>query len=116
MAPSSQPARISWVWALLPSAALFILAIAISLLTLNSPAQNIPASTGMPTPGPQATPTQIKIVYIVMPGDTLASIAEYFDVSPEAVMQANHLNSPDEIYFGQSLVIPLPASTLTPPP
>lgn len=64
---------------------------------------------------PTATPT----LYIVKGGDTLGSIAIEFDVSVEAIMQANGLSDPNALNVGQSLVIPVQGAVLptsTPPP
>lgn len=66
-------------------------------------------------PGPTVTPT----VYEVKGGDTLGSIALQFDLSVEAIMQANGLTDPNTLSVGQSLVIPVPGfirPTATPQP
>lgn len=115
----------TWGWAL-PAGAVILLILIISLLVQMRPSPNIPSGpipatnpsgiidtyTSIPlasatyTPAPQATTTPFQTIYIVMPGDTLKSISEWFGVSPEAIMEANHLTSPDEIYPNQRLVIP----------
>ena len=71
------------------------------------------ANTPAPTPdgpaltaGPQPTPT----LYTVKSGDSLGSIAEQFDVTVQAIMEANGLADPNLISAGQSLVIPVPGS------
>jgi hypothetical protein len=61
----------------------------------------VPTTTlaaGHPTAVPQ-------IIYVVRDGDTLWNIAIRFDVSVEALMNANHL-SDSNIYAGQTLTIP----------
>lgn len=55
-------------------------------------------------PGGQATPA--RQLYYVQPGDTLTSIAQRFGVSLQALMEANNITNPDEIYAGQVLRIP----------
>lgn len=45
-------------------------------------------------------------VYTVQRGDTLSQIAWDFGVSEQALLQANSLHDPDEIYVGQQLIIP----------
>jgi peptidoglycan DL-endopeptidase LytE len=45
-------------------------------------------------------------VYVVRRGDTLHSLARTFDVTVEALQQANGLASPNQIRVGQVLVIP----------
>ncbi len=54
------------------------------------------------TPGPTPTPT----VHIVEPGEALSLIAERYGVSIQAILQANHLDDPDNIFAGQQLLIP----------
>ena len=46
------------------------------------------------------------VVYTVVSGDSLSSIAEYYGVTVEAVMSANNMTS-DAIQAGQQLLIPL---------
>lgn len=45
-------------------------------------------------------------VYIVQSGDTLSSIAERFNVTLDALMQANNITNPDLLAAGQPLTIP----------
>ncbi|MDD2921835.1 MAG: LysM peptidoglycan-binding domain-containing protein [Anaerolineales bacterium] len=45
-------------------------------------------------------------VYIVQPGDSLSSIAGRFSVDVTALMSANGITDPNQIYAGQELVIP----------
>ena len=45
--------------------------------------------------------------YIVQPGDTLYRIADYFDVSIQAILNANPGLNPDYLYIGQQLRIPI---------
>ncbi len=57
---------------------------------------------------PTATPT----IYVVRGGDTLGSIAIEFDVSVDAILQANGLSDPNALSVGQSLVIPVEGAVL----
>ena len=45
-------------------------------------------------------------IYIVQPGDSLSTIAARFDVSVEALMEANGIRDPNLLAAGQELVIP----------
>lgn len=45
--------------------------------------------------------------YIVQPGDTLWSIASRFNVPMNSILRANGLASPNNIYVGQTLYIPV---------
>lgn len=51
-------------------------------------------------PTPSAPP-----VYVVAPGDTVNAIARRFGVTPEDIIVANGLRSPDRLSVGQSLTI-----------
>jgi spore germination protein len=48
--------------------------------------------------------------HTVQPGETLSEIADHYNVTVQAIMQANHLDDPDVIYVGQCLVIPTKGS------
>ncbi len=45
-------------------------------------------------------------IYIVQPGDTLYTIAVSFNVTVQALMNANGITNPDTIYIGQKLIVP----------
>lgn len=55
---------------------------------------------GAPLPTPR--------LYEVQAGDSLARIAEQFDLSVEALVQANGISDPERIQVGDVLVIPEP--------
>ncbi len=66
------------------------------------------APTALPsTQAPTAAPSGPR-TYTVQPGDTLRSIAEQFNVSVQALIDANHLTpeQADSLRVGQELVIP----------
>ena len=67
---------------------------------------------GGPMPNAAAPP---QVVHEVESGETLISIAIDYDTTVEAIMDANDLDSPDLIYEGQQLLVPLmpPTATLT---
>lgn len=46
------------------------------------------------------------IVHIVAWGDTVTSIAAQYGVTPDAIVNANQLEAPNNIYAGQRLIIP----------
>ena len=73
----------------------------------------------------QASDQADSIAYFVVGGDTLASIAERFGISLEALIAFNNLTDPDAIVVGQLLLIPTgeqagpeaePAAPAPPPP
>lgn len=95
----------------------------------------IPTSTPLPqpTPIPTATPTSVPVtptpvVHIVQQGETLAAIAEQYNVSVEAIEAANDNLEPTRLQIGQEILIPVggvdntlalssqPTETPSPPP
>jgi LysM repeat protein len=67
------------------------------------------------TPGTEETPAAQSTTYVVQAGDVLGQIAERFNVSLAALMQANGITNPDELRVGQQLTIPgIGSSTETP--
>lgn len=61
-------------------------------------------ATPIPTPTPTITPTPV--IYVVQAGDSLLKIAIQFDVSTEAVQEANGIVDPRFLQIGQALIIP----------
>lgn len=54
------------------------------------------------------TPTPSVRTHIVLAGETLASLAQKYDVTVEAILELNGLANPNVIEVGQELLIPLP--------
>jgi LysM repeat protein len=83
-----------------------------------------PSATASQTPEPAPTetpcvPPEGWVVYTVLPGETLYSIAARYGMSAEELQQANCLPSAGEIQSGQSLYVPwqiTPTPTLCFPP
>jgi LysM repeat protein len=49
----------------------------------------------------------VLIFYTIMTGDTLWSLAQHYNTSVEEIMFNNpQITDPDEIYVGQTIVIP----------
>jgi LysM repeat protein len=75
-------------------------------------------NTGLPDP--TALPSGLgfgsEIDYLVLPGDTLASIAAQFLSTEEGIIEANDLDNPNEIFVGQLLKVPVRLVTATPGP
>ena len=61
------------------------------------------STTTVKAPTIAATPAQ---TYVVRAGDTLASIAQRFEVSAAAIASASKLANPDRLAVGQELTIP----------
>jgi LysM repeat protein len=65
------------------------------------------------TPAPTETPTPSgPVTYVVEAGDNLSSIAEQFGVEVLLIMSVNGLASADQIFVGQTLLIPPAGSEL----
>jgi LysM repeat protein len=69
-----------------------------------------------PTPVPSDLSPGTEIIYLILPGDTIASIAEEFLSTVEAIIEANDLDDPDQIEVGQYLIVPIGLITATVPP
>ena len=71
----------------------------------------------MATPVPP-TPSPTPVIYVVQPGDSLSGIAFQYDVSIEALVEANGIADTNVIRVGQKLIIPgptpIPTATLPP--
>ena len=59
------------------------------------------------TPLPTATSTPVTVQHEVQAGETLGEIAKAYNVTVEAIVEANNLPSPDQISVGQLLAIPV---------
>ena len=70
-----------------------------------------PPSPTAPAPAPSPSPSPANETYSVVSGDTLSEIAQRFDTTVDAIMQANDLDNPDVLGIGDELIIPPP-----PPP
>ncbi len=69
-------------------------------------------NTPEPTPEPEGPP-----VHVVNAGDTLATIAQIYDVPMEDIIAANNLANPNFLSVGDQLIIPIGGlATATPPP
>ncbi|MFN8443640.1 MAG: LysM peptidoglycan-binding domain-containing protein [Caldilineaceae bacterium] len=67
-------------------------------------------------PDPNApTATASPIYHIVSAGEPLSAIAEYYGVSEESILEANKLDGPSSLKWGQKLIIPTQTPTGTPP-
>jgi LysM repeat protein len=84
----------------------------------------VPTETLTPSITPTSAPTETgtpagPTTYVVEAGDNLTSIAEKFGVDVLLILSANNIASADQIFVGQSLIIPpvgseLPTETAIP--
>jgi LysM repeat protein len=79
-----------------------------------SPTPSVAASTPSPSPTPVPEPTAQ--TYVIKSGDTLSAIAREFNVSLDALLEANKdtISNPNRITVGQEIIIPLPETTEPP--
>lgn len=66
-----------------------------------------------PTPLPSDLPAGTEILYLILPGDTIASIAAEFLSTVDAIIELNELDDPDQIEVGQYLFVPIYLVTAT---
>ena len=59
-----------------------------------------------PTPTPAATQAATERTHVVVVGDTLSAIADRYDSTLEAIMEANAISDASLIFVGQELTIP----------
>jgi LysM repeat protein len=65
---------------------------------------------GTPSASPGESPSATSFIYVVKPGDSLSSIASQFQVTQQAILDANpSVTDPNKIIAGQQLVIPAAA-------
>lgn len=82
-----------------------------------SPSPTVAPNTATPSPTDPGSPTPndpLTFEYVVQDGDTVASIAEGFGTTIEAIVAANELEDPASIAIGQVLIIPGASSTPVP--
>src|SRR5690606_16422735 len=75
-----------------------------------SPVPAAPTATAMVAPA-AATPRLASVpsdayVHVIESGESLYTIARRYDVTAQAIVQANGFSSPDKIFVGQKVVIP----------
>jgi LysM repeat protein len=63
-------------------------------------------ATAAVSPSPSPSPSPAGEVYVVKSGDTLSDIAQRFDTTVEAIVEANDLDDPDTLAIGDELRIP----------
>jgi len=84
--------------------------IATATTSFSLPPTRVPGAPFLtPTADPiRIRPTQARgaETYIIQPGDTLGGIARLYNISVEAIMQANGLTNPNVLSVGASLTIP----------
>jgi murein DD-endopeptidase MepM/ murein hydrolase activator NlpD len=69
---------------------------------------------GLVVPAAAQEPTSEAPVYVVRPGDTLSAIAQRFDTTVDAIVNANDIVNPSLINVGQKLIIPTSQPELVP--
>jgi LysM repeat protein len=74
----------------------------------------IPSRGPVGGPAPADTSQPPQVIHEVQSGETLISIAIEYGTTTEAIMDANQMDSPDLIYEGQQIIVPLMPPTATP--
>jgi LysM repeat protein len=73
----------------------------------------IPSSGAVGGPVPGSAPQARRVIHEVESGETLITIANEYGTTVEGILGANNLDSPDLIYVGQNLIVPLMPPTAT---
>lgn len=76
-------------------------------VVVSTESEVLPTLTSTPLP-PTATPEAEVVIHVVKQGETLSEIAAQYEVSIQAIMEANGLTDPNRIVTGQELIIPEP--------
>ena len=80
-------------------------------VTATPPATASPSASVSAPPSAPASATASAIasqaVHVVQPGEYLSQIAQQYDVTTEAIVEANDIENPDLIEAGQRLIIPV---------
>ncbi len=77
---------------------------ALGTLPTNSSVPTVAASA--PTVAPAAANSNGSYYHTIAGGESLYTIARRYDVTTQAIVQANNLGSPDKIVVGQKILIP----------
>ena len=81
-------------------------------LIIPHPDMEIPEATALPEGIRRGT----EVEYLVRPGDNLALIADQFLSTEDAIIEANELENPNQLFVGQLLLVPVNLVTATPGP
>jgi LysM repeat protein len=107
-APSPRPTPAPTVAAVSPSASA---SASTSPRPSASGAQTSPSPSGTTGPSPSSvapSPSRSPRIHVVKRGENLTLIARMYDVTVEAIIEANDLDDPNQIEVGQELIIPFP--------
>ncbi|MEA4906061.1 MAG: LysM peptidoglycan-binding domain-containing protein [Chloroflexi bacterium] len=79
-------------------------------ILIPAPGQELPTETPLPTNISRGT----KIEYTIKSGETLATIAEKFGSTREAIIEENDIEDENTIFAGQVIIVPVNIATATP--
>ena len=75
-----------------------------------NPGMQLPTATPVPVDLPRGA----ELEYTILPGDTIAAIAEKFRSTEEDILEVNELEDPNNIQVGQTLIVPANLVTAVP--
>jgi murein DD-endopeptidase MepM/ murein hydrolase activator NlpD len=76
-----------------------------SLVSVSAPTQSAPLASPAPSKTLSVVPDNAYI-HVIESGESLYTIARRYNVTAQAIVQANGLGSPDKIFVGQKIIIP----------
>ena len=76
-----------------------------SLVSVSAPTQSAPLASPAPSKTLSVVPDNAYI-HVIESGESLYTIARRYNVTAQAIVQANGMGSPDKIFVGQKIIIP----------
>jgi murein DD-endopeptidase MepM/ murein hydrolase activator NlpD len=77
-----------------------------SLVSVSAPTQSVPLAGPAPTSPSLAVVPDNAYIHVIESGESLYTIARRYNVTAQAIVQANGMSSPDKIFVGQKVIIP----------
>ena len=76
-----------------------------SLVSVSAPTQSAPLASPAPSKTLSVVPDNAYI-HVIESGESLYTIARLYNVTAQAIVQANGMGSPEKIFVGQKIIIP----------
>ena len=77
-----------------------------SLVSVSAPTQSAPLAAPAPSSPNLAVVPENAYIHVIESGESLYTIARRYNVTAQAIVQANGMGSPDKIFVGQKVIIP----------
>ena len=77
-----------------------------SLVSVSAPTQSVPLAAPVQSSPNLAVVPDNAYIHVIESGESLYTIARRYNVTAQAIVQANGMSSPDKIFVGQKVIIP----------